>query len=133
MEFDRPAERSPEKDCLSRMPEFQNPQRKSSLEWLHSSAQNDETRAVTTNSPSVDSFHPDDQIPSRYVTRGFKPFSILSHFPSRDLGPFCVRYCIKGITFNCLQRLVLTVEVIIVEENSYSDSTNTSIQSEIVY
>ena len=60
-----------------------------------------------------------DQIPSRYVTRAFKPFSVLSHFQSRDLGSFCVRYYIEGIIFNCLHRLVSAVEVIITEENSY--------------
>ena len=29
---------------------------------------------VITNSPRQDSFHPDDQIPSWYVTPGYKPF-----------------------------------------------------------
>ena len=33
--------------------------------------------AATTNSPSQDSFHPEAQVSSRYVTPGFKPFSIL--------------------------------------------------------
>ena len=42
------------------------------------SAQDVET-SVTTNSPFEDSFHPDDQIPdpSKYVTPGFKPFSVV--------------------------------------------------------
>ena len=38
------------------------------------SAQDAET-SVTTNSTSKNSFHPDDQIPSRYVTPGLKPLS----------------------------------------------------------
>ena len=38
------------------------------------SAQDAET-SVTTNSTSENSFHPNDQIPSRYVTPGLKPFS----------------------------------------------------------
>ena len=33
--------------------------------------------SVTNNSPSRDSFHKHEQIPSRYVTPGFKPISIL--------------------------------------------------------
>ena len=31
--------------------------------------------SVISNSPSQDSFHPGDQIPSKYVTPGFKSFS----------------------------------------------------------
>ena len=31
--------------------------------------------SVTNNSPSQDSYHPDDLFQSRYVTPGFKPFS----------------------------------------------------------
>ena len=31
--------------------------------------------SVTTNNPSKDPFHPDDQIPSKYITPGFKSFS----------------------------------------------------------
>ena len=34
--------------------------------------------SVTNNSPSQDSYHPDDLFQSRYVTPGFKPFSYLS-------------------------------------------------------
>ena len=40
------------------------------------SAQDVET-SVTTTSPSQDSFHPDHQVSSKYVTLGFKPFSTL--------------------------------------------------------
>ena len=32
---------------------------------------------VTNNSPSQDSYHPDDLFQSRYATPGFKPFSYL--------------------------------------------------------
>ena len=39
------------------------------------SAQDVET-SVTTNSPSQDSSHPDNQIPSNYLSPGFKPFSL---------------------------------------------------------
>jgi len=39
------------------------------------SAQDVET-SVTTNSPSQDSSHPDNQIPSNYVSPGFTPFSL---------------------------------------------------------
>ena len=42
------------------------------------SAQDVET-SVTTNSPFQDSFHPCDQIPFKYVTPGFKPFSTLQN------------------------------------------------------
>ena len=42
------------------------------------STQNVET-SVTANSHSQGSFHPQDQIASRYVTPGFKPFSLLSN------------------------------------------------------
>ena len=67
------------------------------------SAQDFET-SVITNSPSQDSFHPADQIPSSYVTSGFKPFSIvgtvLSHrsayyffFPKT--GGFILKYLNK--------------------------------------
>ena len=31
--------------------------------------------SVTNNSPSQDSYHPDDLFQSRYATPGFKPFS----------------------------------------------------------
>ena len=37
--------------------------------------------SVTNNSPSQDSYHPDDLFQSRYATPGFKPFSYL-----RSLG-----------------------------------------------
>ena len=33
--------------------------------------------SVTKNSPSQDSYHPDDLFQSRYATPGFKPFSYL--------------------------------------------------------
>ena len=33
--------------------------------------------SVTNNSPSQDSYHPDDLFQSRYATPGFKPFSYL--------------------------------------------------------
>ena len=35
--------------------------------------------SVNNNSPSQDSYHPDDLFQSRYATPGFKPFSYLSH------------------------------------------------------
>ena len=31
--------------------------------------------SITINGPSLESFHPDDQSPSSYITPGFKPFS----------------------------------------------------------
>ena len=40
------------------------------------SAQDAET-SVITYSPSQDSFHPDNPIPSKYVTPGFKPFAVV--------------------------------------------------------
>ena len=33
--------------------------------------------SVTNNSPSQDSYHPDDPFQSRYASPGFKPFSYL--------------------------------------------------------
>ena len=36
--------------------------------------------SVTNNSPSQDSYHPDDLFQSRYATPGFKPFSYLIIF-----------------------------------------------------
>ena len=33
--------------------------------------------SVTNNSPSQDSYHPDDLFQSRYATPGFKPFSYI--------------------------------------------------------
>ena len=33
--------------------------------------------SVPTNSPSQDSFHPDNQFSSKYVTPRFKPFSVI--------------------------------------------------------
>ena len=36
--------------------------------------------SVTNNSPSQDSYHPDDLFQSRYATPGFKPFSYLVYF-----------------------------------------------------
>ena len=35
--------------------------------------------SVTNNSPSQDSYHPDDLFQSRYATPGFKPFSYLKY------------------------------------------------------
>ena len=54
----------------------------STIEHYHltlkmASAQVVET-SVTNNSPSQDSYHPDDLFQSRYATPGFKPFSYLS-------------------------------------------------------
>ena len=36
--------------------------------------------SVTNNSPSLDSYHPDDLFQSRYATPEFKPFSYLVYF-----------------------------------------------------
>ena len=36
--------------------------------------------SVTNNSPSQDSYHPDDLFQSRYATPGFKPFSYLAKY-----------------------------------------------------
>ena len=36
--------------------------------------------SVTNNSPSQDSYHPDDLFQSRYATPEFKPFSYLVYF-----------------------------------------------------
>ena len=70
MEFDRPGEMSPEKDCWWWLT-FQNPKRKSSSESVDS--ENDFCSGCWNvghddNSPSQDSFHLDDQIPSKYLT-----------------------------------------------------------------
>ena len=40
-----------------------------------SSAEDAETSVTGSNSPSQHSLHSDDQIPLKYVTPGFKPFS----------------------------------------------------------
>ena len=45
-------------------------------EAMMASAQVVET-SVTNNSPSQDSYHPDDLFQSRYATPGFKPFSYI--------------------------------------------------------
>ena len=41
--------------------------------------------SVTNNSPSRDSYHPDDLFQSRHVTPGFKPFSYLLMKLSSDI------------------------------------------------
>ena len=41
--------------------------------------------SVIANSPSQEYFHPDDQIPSRYVTRGFKPFANINIDATEDV------------------------------------------------
>ena len=41
--------------------------------------------SVTNNSPSQDSYHPDDLFQSRYVTPGFKPFFYLLMKLSSDI------------------------------------------------
>ena len=51
---------------------------KSHLTLKMASAQVVET-SVTNNSPSQDSYHPDDLFQSRYATPGFKPFSYLGY------------------------------------------------------
>ena len=61
MEFDRPSERSPEKDRWF-LTDLSTAEVIFTLKMT--SAQDVET-SVPTNSPSQDSFHPDDQIPSR--------------------------------------------------------------------
>ena len=45
------------------------------LTLMMTAAQDVET-SLTTNSSSQDWFHADDQIPSKYLTLGFKPFSV---------------------------------------------------------
>ena len=47
----------------------------SNFHFLKSTMEFDVEMSVITNSPSQGSCHPDDQIPSRYVTLGFKPSS----------------------------------------------------------
>ena len=86
MEFDRLVESSPEKNKWQRLTfsfdnlsishlEFEDDFRQEPLSsWAPAFAQVVET-SVTANSPSQDYFHPDDQIPSRYVTPWFKLFS----------------------------------------------------------
>ena len=56
---------------------FRQPVRKPSLKIA--SAQVVET-SVTNNSPSQDSYHPDDLFQSKYATPGFKPFSCFHIF-----------------------------------------------------
>ena len=48
--------------------------------------------SVTNNSPSQDSYHPDDLFQSRYTTPGFKPFSY-KHFSLGliSVPPFLIR------------------------------------------
>ena len=74
IEKDHLGDRSPEKDCCYWLT-FRQPVRKPSSETLKmASAQVVET-SVNNNSPSQDSYHPDDLFQSRYATPGFKPFS----------------------------------------------------------
>ena len=44
--------------------------------------------SVTNNSPSQDSYHPDDLFQSRYATPGFKPFSYFVVLLSPAIMPF---------------------------------------------
>ena len=46
---------------------FQNPERKSLSESRKMTSTQDVETSVTTNSPSQDSFRPDDQILNRYM------------------------------------------------------------------
>ena len=52
--------------------------------------------SVTNNSPSQDSYHPDDLLQSRYATPGFKPFSYKEHFIDPTVRNICLKNFLIG-------------------------------------